>query len=96
MNKKNMEDMMGMMPDMTGGCKGPNKMSTPQMMMEMMPQGLNMMLSRLPHERRADVLLTVIPELIEKACGDMAEQERMHFIDSLISKIKPEIKKRKK
>ena len=58
-----------------------------------MPQGLNIMLSRLPKEKRVNVVLNLIQKLVEQAGADLSEEEKKNFIDSLVKKIKSEEEK---
>ena len=64
-----------------------------ELMMEMMPQGLSMMLSRFPKEKRGDLVLKIVPDLVEQAGTEMSEEEKKDFIDNLVKKIKPEKEK---
>lgn len=88
MNSKDMDGMMGMMSKMMGGGMGMGMLKDDEVMMEMMPQGLSMMLSRFPKDKRSDLILKVVPDLVEQACAEMSEEEKKGFIEKLIEKIK--------
>lgn len=88
MNSKDMDGMMGMMSKMMGGDMGMGMLKDNELMMEMMPQGLSMMLSRFPKDKRSDLVLKIVPDLVEQACAEMSEEEKKDFIEKLIEKIK--------
>ena len=96
MNSKDMDGMMGMMSKMMGSGMGMDMLQNDDVMMEMMPQGLSMMLTRFPKEKRGDLVLKIIPNLVEQASAEMSEEEKKGFIDSLIKTITPEKKKESK
>lgn len=59
------------------------------MMPNMMPDMVTtMMLSRFPKEKHGDLVLKIVPDLVEQAGAEMSEEEKKNFIKKLIEKIK--------
>ncbi|HEA65312.1 hypothetical protein LCGC14_2496820 [marine sediment metagenome] len=73
--------MMGMMSKMMEGDK-------PEMMMEMMPQCLKMMLPNIPKEKRIDFVLKMVTTLIEQGCVGMSEGEKKDFVAKVVENVK--------
>lgn len=80
--------MMGMMPDMKGSGKGTGMPMMPQMMMEMMPRCLTMMLPNIPEEKRIAFMSKMVATLLEQGSVGMSEDEKKDFQEDLIEKIK--------
>jgi hypothetical protein len=93
--------MMGMMGEGEGEC-GPMEMMSkmmeggqegempmmPQMMMEMMPHCIKMMLPDVPIEKRIDFVLTMVTTLMEQGCIGMSNEEKTDFVAKVIEKVK--------
>ena len=92
-NKSDMGDMSGMMDMMSKMMDGNENMGMPMMqdmMSKMMPQGITMMLARLPKEQRTELAIEMVEALVETGSEGLADEEKKEFIDKLIKKIKPE------
>jgi hypothetical protein len=93
--------MMGMMGEGEGEC-GPMEMMSkmmeggqegempmmPQMMMEMMPHCIKMMLPDVPIEKRIDFVLTMVTTRMEQGCIGMSNEEKTDFVAKVIEKVK--------
>ena len=58
----------------------------PNMMMEMMPQCLTMMLPTTPKEKRIDFVLRMIGTLVEQGCAGMSDEEKKGFVEKVVEK----------
>jgi hypothetical protein len=75
------EDMMGMMSKMMEGDHF-------EMMMEMMPKCLGMMLPNVPKEKRVEFALKMVAALMEQSQVGMSEEEKEDFVEKVIEKVK--------
>jgi len=85
----NMMDMMPkmMMGMMFGGEKaGMPKM--PQMMPEMMPCCLGMVLPGMPKEKRVGFALKMVAGLVEQGSAGMSNEEKADFVTKIVEKVK--------
>jgi hypothetical protein len=85
-------NMMDMMPRMMMGMmSGGEKMEMskmPQMMPEMMPYCLGMVLPSMPKEERVDFALKMVASLVEQGCAGMSNEEKAAFVAKIIEKVK--------
>ncbi|MEE8428359.1 MAG: hypothetical protein V3S33_02500 [Gammaproteobacteria bacterium] len=58
-----------------------------QMMMEMMPKCLTMMLPNLPKEKRIDFVSKMVTTLVEQGTVGMSEEEKKDFHEQLAEKV---------
>jgi hypothetical protein len=79
--------MMEMMSQMMGGGKKGEMSMMPQMMTEMMPQCLRVMLPNMPKEKRIDFVLKMVTTLVEQGAAGMSE-EKKDFVAKLVEKVK--------
>lgn len=70
----------GVMSQMSGSGKEPQIPSMPEMMMEMMPRCLEVIMPNIPKEKRSDFISKMITTLIEQGCADMSEKEKEELI----------------
>jgi polyhydroxyalkanoate synthesis regulator phasin len=89
-NNNDMSGMMDMMSKMMDGNENMGMPMMQDMMSKMMPQGITMMLSRLPKEQRIEFAENMVATLVEKGSEGLSEEEKKDFIEKLIKKIKPE------
>jgi hypothetical protein len=80
--------MMGMMSKMMGSDKEKEMPMMPQMMTEMMPQCLKMMLPNIPKEKRIDFVLKMVTTLMEQGSVGMSEEEKEDFLAKVVEKVK--------
>jgi len=80
--------MMGMMSKMMGGGQEGEMPAMPQMMREMIPRCLRMMLPNMPKEKRIDFVLNMVTTLVEQGCVGMSEEEKADFLAKVVEKIK--------
>ncbi len=80
--------MMGMMSQMMGGSKEREMPAMPQMMTEMMPHCLKMILPDMPKEKRIDFVLKMVTALMEDGCVGMSEEEKKNFLAKVVEKVK--------
>jgi hypothetical protein len=80
--------MMGMMSKMMGGGKETEMPMMPQMMTEMMPRCLKMMLPNVPKEKRVDFVLRMVDTLMEQGCMGMSGEEKQDFVAKVVEKVK--------
>ncbi len=59
----------------------------PQMMRDMMPHCLGVMLSNLPKGERTDVALKLVAMLIEKGTADMSDEEKSEYIEKIVEQV---------
>ena len=76
-----------MLATRTGGGKRMETSGMPQMMMEMMPHCLTMMLP--PKDRRKAFTLQMVATLMEQSCADMPEEEKQQFVAQVMEKSMP-------
>jgi hypothetical protein len=81
MDCKDMGNMMDMMPKMMGGCSS-------EMMMEMMPKCLEMMLAQFPEDKRVELIKKMISVLMEHGGAGMTEEERKGLAQMIMGKTK--------
>jgi hypothetical protein len=81
MSYEGKNDMMGMMSKMMQGDK-------PEMMMEMMPKCLGMMLQNMQKKDRIAFTLKIVSALMEQTRIGMSEEETKDLMAKLIEKIK--------
>ena len=60
------------------------------MMSKMMPQGLAMMLPRLPKEQRLELAKELVATIVQAGVEDLNKEERNKFFDDLVVTIRPE------
>ena len=83
----NMMDMMPkMMMSMMGGGEGQGGMM-PQMMTEMMPLCLVMMLPKMPKDNKIDFVLKMVASLMEQGIAGMSEEEKKDFVSKVTDKV---------
>ncbi len=80
------EGMMGMMSKMMGGGTETDNPMMGNMMTEMLPQCLRMMLPGMDKEKRTDFVLEMVVTLKEQACADMSEAEKETLVNAIIEK----------
>jgi hypothetical protein len=99
MSKENMPGMMGkMMEECCAGMTAEDKKKMMEKMMpgmmeecnmlEMMPRCLGMMLSKVPKEKRLDLVLKMVAALMEGGCAGMKEEEKKDFAAKVAEKVK--------
>ncbi len=76
--------MMGMMSKMMGG----SEEKETNMMSEMMPKCLEMMLPKMPNENRVDFIMKMVTILMEQGCAGMSEEEKKDFMNQVEEKVK--------
>ena len=79
---------MGMMDKMMGASKEGEMPMMPQMMTEMMPQCLKMILPNMPKEKRIDFILKMVTCLMEQGRVGMSEEEKEDFVAKVVEKMK--------
>ncbi len=81
--------------NMGPGNMGPGTgMPMMDMMAKMMPQGLGMMMERLPKDQRLELAKEMVAVMAEKACEGLTEDERNQFFDDLVVTLRPEDEKK--
>ncbi len=75
------DNMMGMMSKMMESDQS-------EMMMEMMPKCLGMMLSNMAKEKRVKFVLKMVTTLVEQGCAGMSEEEKEDFVAKVLEKVK--------
>lgn len=88
-NNNDMGGMKDLMSKMMGGNEN-TSIPMMDMMSKMMPQGINMMFSGIPEEKRAGFAIEMIENIVEKGSDGMPEKEKSEFVDKIIKRIKPE------
>ena len=85
----NMMDMMPrMMMGMMSGGDRTGMPKTPQMMPEMMPHCLGMVLPGMPKEKRVDFVIRTVTSLVEQGCAGMSNEEKAAFVAKIIEEVK--------
>ncbi|HEY5603251.1 MAG TPA: hypothetical protein VIM41_09095 [Gammaproteobacteria bacterium] len=79
--------MMGMMSRMKGDNQKKGMPMMPQMMMEMMPKCLKMMLSNISKEKRIDFVSKMVATFVEQGSVGMSEEEKKSFHETLAEKM---------
>jgi hypothetical protein len=79
--------MMGMMSEMMGAGQGTEMPMMPQMMTEMMPRCLNMMLPNVPKEQRTDFVLEMVATLVEQGSTGMSDEEKRDFLAKVVHQV---------
>ncbi len=77
-----------MMSNMMGGDKEKKTSIMPQMMMEMMPRCLTMILPSVETEKRVAFVLKMMAALIEHGSAGMSEEEKEDFVAKAIEEMK--------
>ena len=77
----------GMMSKMMEDNKGEGMAMMPNMMMEMMPNCLNIMLPKVPVEERTNFVLKMVGILVEQGSEGMSEDEKAAFVSKIIDKL---------
>jgi len=72
--------MEGMMSQMMEEC-------SPEMMIDMMPQCIGMMLQHIPKEKRTDFVLKAITTLIDEVSTEMSEDEKKDHRVKIVEKV---------
>lgn len=80
--------MMEMMTKMKGKGQEGEMSMMPQMMTEMMPHCLEMMVPKVPKEKRIDFVLKMVNTLIEQGSTGMSAEEKKDFVAKVVEKIK--------
>jgi hypothetical protein len=88
MECENKSGMMGMMSKMMECCKEMDSPMMPEMMTEMMPKCVGMMLSSMPKEKRIAFTLKMVATLIEQGSVGMSQDEKEDFFTQVIEKVK--------
>ena len=78
---------MGMMSKMMGGGEKREKSMMPQMMVEMMPMCIKMMVPNMPKDKRIDFVIKMINTLMEQGCVGMSDQEIKDFKAKVVGTI---------
>ncbi len=73
--------MLHSMSEMLKGC-------TPEMMKEMMPQCLEMVIEYIPEEERKDFVLRMMEILLDKGLKGMSEEEKKAYVVVLFEEVK--------
>ena len=85
-------NMMDMMPKMMMGMMSRGKKRempmTGQMMPEMMPRCLGMVLPGMPKEKRVDFALKMVASLVEQGSAGMSKEEKADFVKRIVEKVK--------
>jgi hypothetical protein len=79
--ESDMTGMMGMMSKMMEG-------DQLNMMMEMMPKCLGMMLQKVPKEKRTEFVLKMVTTLVEQGSAGMSDEEKNDFVAKVIETVK--------
>jgi predicted GTPase len=79
--------MMGMMSQMMGSAQQAESPMMPNMMTQMMPHCLNMMLPNIPKEERVEFVLDMVAKLIEQGSVGMTDEEKDEFMAKILEKI---------
>ena len=79
--------MMGMMSQMMGSGQEKGMPIMPNMMTQMMPHCLNMMLPNVPKEERVEFVLDMVAKLIEQGSVGMTDEEKDEFMARILEKI---------
>jgi len=101
MNKQDMKTMMDeccahmteenkqkMAEEIKGGCCKEGELPImPQMMIEMMPKCLNMMLPKVSRENRIDFVLKMVSTLTEQGSQGFSDEEKKYFVVKIIEKV---------
>jgi hypothetical protein len=82
------QGMMGMMSRMMGSSKeGEAPTMMPQMMEEMMPRCIEIMLPHLPEEAKVSFVLKMVEIMMEKASEGMSDEKKEAFVAQVTEKI---------
>lgn len=87
-DREGMGGMADMMSEMMGQAGGMG-MPMMDMMSKMMPQGLRMMLSKLPKDERLEFAKEMVAAVVVQACEGLTKEEREAFLDDLVVEIRP-------
>jgi hypothetical protein len=79
--------MMGKMSHMEEGGKEKARQIMPQMMMDMMPRCLAMMLPTMPKEKRVDFVFRAVTTLMDEGCAGMSEEEKEDLAKKVVEKV---------
>ncbi|MFQ5991905.1 MAG: hypothetical protein ACE5NA_05655 [Nitrospiraceae bacterium] len=74
-------EMMAMMSEIMEGCG-------PQMMMDMMPHCVGMVVQKVPSEKRTEFVLKLVGTLVERGSTGMSEQEKREFFAKVAERVK--------
>jgi len=80
--------MTGMMSTMMGGGHGREMPMMHQMMTEMMPRCLVMMLPNMPQEKRIDFVLKMVTSLVEQCSVGMSNEEKEDFAAKVVERVR--------
>jgi hypothetical protein len=80
--------MMGMMDKMMEGGEEKEAAMMPQMMTEMMPKCLEMMLPNMPNEKKVDFVMKMVSILMEQGCVGMSDEEKKNFVAQVKENLK--------
>lgn len=86
--------MAAMMMNMSGGGEGKEGGKTmdmtamPQMMMEMMPRCLTMVLPNMPKEERMNFVAKMVSILVERGSAGLSEEEKKNFVEKVLETVK--------
>ena len=86
-NDESAGGMMGMMSQMMGSAQQAESPMMPNMMTQMMPHCLNMMLPNVPKEERVEFVLDMVAKLIEQGSVGMTDEEKDEFMAKILAKI---------
>lgn len=87
MMSRMMEGMMRKMSTAGVGQGEAGMPMMPQMMIEMMPKCLEMLLPRVPKEKRTDFVSTMVATLMEQGCAGMSGEEKRDFKAKVLEKL---------
>ncbi len=79
---------MEMMSRMKESGKEKEASMMPQMMMEMMPKCVEMMLPNVPSEKRIDFVLNMVVTLVGHGSAGLSEDEKKDFISKVMDKVR--------
>lgn len=72
-------DMAEMMTKMMSGAEG-TQMPTSEMMLEMMPRCLGMMMMTMPENKRINLVLKMIGAMIEQGKAGLSEEQQANLV----------------
>jgi hypothetical protein len=87
--RKMMEQMMPkMMMGMVSRGKKREMPMMDQMMPEMMPRCMGMVMPSMPKEKRVDFALKMVAGLVEQGSAGMSNEEKADFVKKIVEKVK--------
>ncbi|MFC2058749.1 hypothetical protein ACFLTS_03780 [Chloroflexota bacterium] len=80
-------DKMGMMSRMMGGRQETSAGMMPNMMINMMPKCLDMMIPSIGKQERCDFVLDMVTTLVERGSEGMSDEEKKDFVARIVEKV---------